>query len=48
MENPPRMEGRFMSMILVADREAVADMKRKEEAERATAVKDETVTAQGE
>ena len=48
MENPPRMEGRFMSMILVADREVVADMKRKEEAERANAAKDETVTAQGE
>jgi translation initiation factor IF-3 len=33
MENPPRMEGRFMSMILVADREAVAEAKRLEEAE---------------
>ena len=32
MENPPRMEGRFMSMILVADREAVAEAKRAEEA----------------
>ena len=32
MENPPRMEGRFMSMILVADREAVAEAKRVEEA----------------
>ena len=31
LENPPRMEGRFMSMILVADREAVADAKRAEE-----------------
>lgn len=28
MENPPRMEGRFMSMILVGDREAVAEAKR--------------------
>jgi len=28
LENPPRMEGRFMSMILVADREAVADAKK--------------------
>ena len=37
MENPPRMEGRFMSMILVGDREVVADLKRKEEAEKATA-----------
>jgi len=32
MENPPRMEGRFMSMILVADREAVAEAKRELEA----------------
>ena len=31
LENPPRMEGRFMSMILVADREAVAEVKRAEE-----------------
>jgi translation initiation factor IF-3 len=34
MENPPRMEGRFMSMIMVADREAVAEVKRAEEAEQ--------------
>ena len=33
MENPPRMEGRFMSMILVADREVVAEAKRLEETE---------------
>ena len=33
MENAPRMEGRFMSMILVADREAIAEAKRAEEAE---------------
>ena len=33
MENPPRMEGRFMSMILVAEREAVAEARRVEEAE---------------
>lgn len=33
MENHPRMEGRFMSMILVADREVVAELKRQEEAE---------------
>ena len=31
MENPPRMEGRFMSMILIADREVVAEAKRLEE-----------------
>lgn len=28
MENPPRMEGRFMSMILVGDREAVAEARK--------------------
>lgn len=33
MENPPRMEGRFMSMILVAEREVVAEAKRLEELE---------------
>jgi len=35
MENPPRMEGRFMSMIVIGDREVVADLKRKEDAEKA-------------
>jgi translation initiation factor IF-3 len=30
MENPPRMEGRFMSMILIGDRDAVAEAKRLE------------------
>jgi translation initiation factor IF-3 len=38
MENPPRMEGRFMSMILIGEREVVADLKRQEEAERLAAV----------
>jgi translation initiation factor IF-3 len=33
-ENPPRMEGRFMSMILVGDREVIADLKRQEEARK--------------
>jgi len=40
-ENPPRMEGRFMSMILVADRDAVAEAKRKEEQQRKAAVAEE-------
>jgi len=31
MENPPRMEGRFMSMILIGEREAIAEAKRKQE-----------------
>ena len=35
LENPPRMEGRFMSMILVADREVVTEMKRAAEQEAA-------------
>ena len=30
VENAPRMEGRFMSMILVGDREAVAEARRQE------------------
>jgi len=55
VENPPRMEGRFMSMILVADREVIAEMKRKErkegkeEIERAAAASaEDTAPAQGE
>jgi len=32
VENPPRMEGRFLSMILVPNREAVAEAKKAEEA----------------
>ena len=36
VENPPRMEGRFLSMILVPNREAVAEMQREErQAEKA-------------
>ena len=31
LENPPRMEGRFMSMILVPNREAIAEARRAEE-----------------
>lgn len=38
VENPPRMEGRFLSMILVPNREAVAEAKRAEtEEEKADA-----------
>jgi translation initiation factor IF-3 len=33
VENPPRMEGRFLSMILVPNREGVAEAKRAEEEE---------------
>ena len=36
VENPPRMEGRFLSMILVPNREAVAEARKAEEASRGT------------
>ena len=32
-ENPPRMEGRFLSMILVPNREGVAEARKKAEQE---------------
>jgi translation initiation factor IF-3 len=35
VENPPRMEGRFLSMILVPNREGVAEARRQEESEKA-------------
>ena len=37
-ENPPRMEGRFMSMILIGDRDAIAEARRREAAEKALRV----------
>ncbi len=33
VENPPRMEGRFLSMILVPNREAIAEIAKQQEAE---------------
>lgn len=36
VENPPRMEGRFLSMILVPNREAIAEAQRAEAAAKAT------------
>jgi translation initiation factor IF-3 len=42
LESSPRMEGRFMSMILVADREAVAEAKRLAEAAGAETAEDTT------
>ena len=33
VENPPRMEGRFLSMILVPNRDAVAELRRQENTE---------------
>ena len=49
MESSPRMEGRFMSMILVADREAVAEAKRlAEEGAEATSTAAEEVATEEE
>jgi translation initiation factor IF-3 len=48
MENAPRMEGRFMSMILVADREVVAEAKRAEESEQPEVVEDTSPSAKAE
>jgi len=47
VENPPRMEGRFLSMILVPNREGVAEAKKAEAAEAAvTEVTPETPEAE--
>lgn len=40
VENPPRMEGRFLSMILVPDREAIKEAVRKEQSQAAAAAKE--------
>ena len=52
VENPPRMEGRFLSMIMVPNREGVAEAKKAEEAEQAqeaeTAPKAEQAQEAGE
>jgi translation initiation factor IF-3 len=37
VENPPRMEGRFLSMILVPNREAIARIERQRRAQAAEA-----------
>jgi len=39
VESPPRMEGRFLSMILVPNREAVVEAKKAEEAAEKAAAK---------
>jgi translation initiation factor IF-3 len=44
LENPPRMEGRFLSMILVGDREVVAEAKRQEAVEKAAAAAEAEAT----
>ena len=42
VENPPRMEGRFLSMILVPNREAIARLERQRAAEAAKEAESET------
>lgn len=41
VENPPRLDGRFMSMILVPNREAIAQIRKTEDAARAVLQKEE-------
>ena len=41
VENPPRMEGRFLSMILVPNKEGVAEARKAEEAAKLEAAKAE-------
>jgi translation initiation factor IF-3 len=41
VENPPRMEGRFLSMILVPNREAIAEARREAKAEARKEAKEE-------
>jgi translation initiation factor IF-3 len=49
VENPPRMEGRFLSMILVPNREGIAEMLKHEAEEKAKVMQEaeETVSAEG-
>jgi translation initiation factor IF-3 len=49
VENPARMEGRFLSMILVPNREAIAEVQKAERKAAAAAAKAaETAAAEGE
>ncbi len=49
VENPPRMEGRFLSMILVPNREVVAEAQREvTRAEKAAEAAVESATSEGE
>jgi translation initiation factor IF-3 len=45
VESPPRMEGRFLSMILVPDRDAIKELLRKEQAEAAAAAREAATAA---
>jgi translation initiation factor IF-3 len=47
VENPPRMEGRFLSMILVPNREAIAEAQKQAEAEAKAAAAAESASAEG-
>ena len=46
VENPPRMEGRFLSMILVPNREAIAEVQKAERKAELAALAAEPATAQ--
>jgi len=46
VENPPRMEGRFLSMILVPNREGIAELKRKQGAEKTQEPREEEGAAE--
>jgi translation initiation factor IF-3 len=48
VESTPRMEGRFMSMIVVGDRDAIAEAKKKEQTERQEEAVPVVATADGE
>jgi translation initiation factor IF-3 len=48
VENPPRMEGRFLSMILVPNREAIARLERQRAAEAAKEAPEASETDEAE
>jgi translation initiation factor IF-3 len=49
VENPPRMEGRFLSMILVPNREGIAEAKKQsEKAEKASSAEQAATEGAGE
>jgi translation initiation factor IF-3 len=48
VENPPRMEGRFLSMILVPNREAIDQAKRAEAAAAKAAAAEDRATAENQ
>jgi len=46
VENPPRMEGRFLSMILVPNREAIAELRRASASDKADEEKESAGAAE--